>query len=217
MIDLAVHKRSWMFVVVSVVAALLCLASVPAQSASALEGASEQSTSGSGSEEPPTGPLDENTYSGPVLVATIAGDVLVVVDAGELMAVAARVRADVAAGTLDPSEGEAAQEVETFKAGGCRDWANAVASPFGYAASTNGCAVIGYPGYQRIYNWNNGSDVQICVQAKAFTSTAGQTWSSIGCQGNRDFSVSWGNTFAHTQVRGRSLSGATGASYIWWD
>ncbi|MCS5714552.1 hypothetical protein NVV95_08300 [Herbiconiux sp. CPCC 205716] len=209
-----IRARRGNLTAIGILTLVLYSALAPSSHASAAD-LEEKLQSPAASQESPSGPLDEDTYAGPVLIATTEGDVYVVVQAGELMTVAAQVRAEVAAGTLDPRE--LADETKELRAGGCRDWANAVASPFGYAASTNGCAVIGYPGYTRTYNWNNGSDVQICVQAKAFTSPGVQSWSSIGCQGNRDFAVAWGNTFAHNQVRGRSLSGATGASYIWWD
>ncbi|WP_139256736.1 hypothetical protein [Herbiconiux ginsengi] len=164
-----------------------------------------------------TGTLDPLTYEGSVIVATTAGDVLTTVHAGELPEVAASIRARVAAGTLDPTTAGEADGVQPLKSGGCHDWANAVAGAFSYAESTTGCAVIGYPGYNRVYNWSNKSGVQLCVQAKSFKSPGGMAWTAIGCQGGKDVSVSWGNTFAYTQVRGQSLSSVTGAAYIWWD
>lgn len=192
--------------------ALMVAAATPAQAESPVE------TGGSTDAVVRTdGALGPATFAGTAIVATTAGDVVVEVESGQLLPTAARIRADVAAG-WDPAaavDGTGGGD-GTVKAGGCRDWANAVASPFGYASSTAGCAVLGYPGYQRVYNWSNGSDVQMCVRAKSF-SGASQGWTSIGCQGNRDFFVPWGNTFATTQVQAKSLSGVTGAAYIWWD
>ncbi|MCS5718823.1 hypothetical protein N1027_11825 [Herbiconiux sp. CPCC 205763] len=165
----------------------------------------------------PSGTLDPLTYEGSVIVATTKGDVLTTVNAGELPEVAASIRARVADGTLDPETAGEAEGVEQLKSGGCHDWANAVAGAWSYAESTTGCAVIGYPGYDRVYNWSNKSGVQLCVQAKGFKSPGGSYWAGIGCQGGKDFYVPWGNTFAYTQVRGQALSWVTGAAYTWWD
>lgn len=161
-------------------------------------------------------PLDPATFEGGVYVATSAGEVLVDVAAGELPAKAEELRAEADAGTLLPAEINAANEAEQRR-GTCSTWQNAVAGPFGYVNSTTGCAVFGHPGYQRIYNWSNGSDVGLCVQAKGYNSAGAVTWYSLGCAGNQDWSVAWGNVLAETQVRGFSTSGATGAAYIWWD
>lgn len=162
------------------------------------------------------GSLDPDTFEGPVRIATTAGEVLIKVSAGELPSKAAAVRAEVAEGKLAPSAIKSGPDASIL-AGGCDNWQLAVAGPFGYANSTPGCAVFGYPGYERIYNWANGSNVQLCVQAKGWNGAGAETWYVLGCQGNQDWLVPWGNTLAYTQVRGKSLSGATGAGYSWWD
>jgi hypothetical protein len=191
--------------------ALLALTSAPAALASTARG-----PAGDQRQAAASGELDPAAYAGEVIVATTKGDVLIEVAAGELLDEAARIRSQVADGTLDPTNVEGVDGIEPLRAGGCRDWGSALAGAWWYQTSTNGCAVIGYPGYSRVYNWANGSDVQLCVQAKSFSGGT-MSWKSIGCQGDEDISVPWGNTFAHTQVRAQALSSFTGAAYRWWD
>lgn len=97
---------------------------------------------------------------------------------------------------------------------GCGENVRSLAGPFGYATSVQGCAVIGYPGYQREYHWYKESDVSICTHGKGFNSSNAATWYNTGCQ-DGNWLVPWGNTLAYTQMQGLSLSGATGAAYVW--
>jgi hypothetical protein len=154
------------------------------------------------------GPLDPETYSGAILVATPEGDeVPIMVESGEAPEAIARVRAQAATGTLAVSRDMSIAAVE------CGKFVNGIASPFGYATSPQGCAVAGYPGYQRQYFWRNTSDVQLCTQGKGFVNNGNlEVYQSTGCTAGA-YSVSWGNSLAYTQMKGMSLSGATGASY----
>jgi len=154
------------------------------------------------------GSLDPETYSGALLVATPEGDeVPVMVNSGEAPEVIARIRTESANGTL------AASRDMSVAAVSCGVFVNAVALPFSYSTSPQGCAVAGYPGYQREYRWNNTSDVELCTQGKGFVNNGTlEVYQSTGCTSGA-YSVSWGNSLAYTQMKGMSLSGATGAAY----
>ncbi|PZF10427.1 hypothetical protein DEI98_09240 [Curtobacterium sp. MCLR17_034] len=154
------------------------------------------------------GTLDPETYSGALLVATPEGDeVPVMVKSGEAPEAIARIRTQAVDGTLATSREMSAAAVS------CGVFVNAIASPFGYAVSPQGCAVAGYRGYQREYRWNNTSDVELCAQGKGFVNNGTtEVYQSTGCTSGA-YSVSWGNSLAYTQMKGMSLSGVTGAAY----
>ncbi len=212
------RAKGWGLVVGACAVALVGAGAIPASASTSDQGAAVTEISGV---------LDPSTFEGPVLVATPDGEVLVEVAAGELEEVAEEIRGDVAAGIITPSRNlaqgeagalaEASPNTDVGILGTCSTWQNAVASPFGYALSGTGCAVFGYEGYERQYAWRNNSDVTACLQALGFNSSGAQSWYSLGCTPTSGVNVSWGNVLAYTQVRGLSVSGATGAGYSWWD
>ncbi len=81
--------------------------------------------------------------------------------------------------------------------------------------SVQGCAVFGYPGYQREYYWENASDVTLCTKGKGFNASQAAVWHSTGCGNGDAYRVPWGNVLAYTQMQGMSSSWATGAAYLW--
>jgi hypothetical protein len=146
-----------------------------------------------------------------MIVATPSGDVAVEVKAGDAERVATEVRAAAESG-----QGQRIASPESARAA-CGIRQNAVASPFGYAESVDGCAVFGYEGYVRGYQWFNTSDVSICVDGRGYVSGV-ERWATVGCQssgGSSTNMVPWGNVLSYTKVRGLSLSGITGGSYQW--
>lgn len=165
--------------------------------------------------------LDPATYEGTLIVATPEGDVYVDVAAGE-----AALFADRTDGSLE-SLPEQAQEliasqpqarIDAARAdGGCGNWQNAVAGPGVYWESVNGCAVIGYNGYQRTYSWSNQGNMTICVQGRS----GSNAWYTLGCAGpgggHSDVAVPWGNVLNYTKVKGQSVSTVTTAAYVFWD
>lgn len=202
---------------VSLLAAVLLVAIVVTPANAANDNKTGAGSTSVQSQPLSNGPLDPKTFGGPVFIATPDGEVLVTVNEGELEAVAAEVRNGVAKGLIETSN---ATSAVMQPMGGCSDWENAVASPFGYANSNPGCAVFGYTGYWRYYQWTNTSSVQACVQNKGWSSvdSSNAIWGGMGCSGSGGSgSIHWGNVLAYTQVRGLSLSGLTGATYQWFD
>lgn len=158
------------------------------------------------------GVIDPTTFSGPLVVATDMGDIAVVVEPGEAQAFM-----DRADGRLESLSHRASRIITRFKnspspLAPCGVWLNALASPFGYAESIDGCAVVGYPGYKRQYEWSNQSDVTICAQGRGWDPSV--KWTSLGCGGGKTL-VPWGNSIAYTKVKAISTSGVTGAAYRW--
>lgn len=96
---------------------------------------------------------------------------------------------------------------------GCGETVRAVAGPGVWWNSVQGCAVIGYPGYSREYNWVNTSSGYICTNGRGYTASGVAGWYSTSCSGGAHL-VPWGNTLAYTQMRGMSLSGGIG-TYDW--
>jgi len=161
------------------------------------------------SDAAPQGALDPATFEGRLVVAVPSGhEVVVNVKAGEAPAVVKQIQSADAAGKAQ----KLGQVVAPLA--GCGENVRSLAGPFGYATSVQGCAVIGYPGYQREYHWYKESDVSICTHGKGFNSSNAATWYNTGCQ-DGNWLVPWGNTLAYTQMQGLSLSGATGAAYVW--
>ena len=171
-----------------------------------------------------TGSLDLATYAGTLDIATPNGEVIVTVKAGEGPAVTAQVRQNASNG-VPLARGVEAQQaaVTAIAAATCGSRLNEVAGVGYYAKSVQGCAVIGYPGYQREYDWFNTSDVGICALGNGYNASGTQGWYGIGCIDSGKsyyyyyyyYSVPWGNTLAYTQVEAMSMSGVTGASYQW--
>jgi hypothetical protein len=156
----------------------------------------------------PAGALDPATFEGTLVVAVPSGaEVVVNVKAGQAETVAAEIRAADSDGTLSASP-------RSPRAVGCGVQVRSVAYPTGYATSVKGCAVMGYPGYKREYKWEVTSDVNICTKGRGFASNNAATWFSTGCGGG-SYSVPWGNVLAYTQMQGLSMSGLTGATYVW--
>ena len=80
--------------------------------------------------------------------------------------------------------------------------------------SVQGCAVAGYPGYQREYSWSKTSDAGLCTKGKGFNSSNAGTWYSTACSSG-NWTVPWGNVLAYTQLQGMSTAGVVGATYDW--
>ncbi|CAN5178496.1 hypothetical protein BH09ACT6_BH09ACT6_12120 [soil metagenome] len=158
------------------------------------------------------GTLDPATYEGTMEVATPSGGVVVEVRAGEALEVAKRVREAAAMGEAD--------KYGTLLPAGvsCGDRVNSVAGPATYWDSIDGCAVFGYPGYQRGYRWFNTSSVTICASGRGYNSKGASGWYSAGClSGGASTTrmIPWGNVLAYTKMSAISISGATGGAYQW--
>ncbi|WP_290474030.1 hypothetical protein [Leifsonia sp. 71-9] len=154
------------------------------------------------------GALDPATFAGELIVAVPSGqDVVVTVEAGEAPSVIEEVQAADATGSPQ-SHGR----VEQSRAG-CGETVRSVAGMFGYTTSVQGCAVAGYPGYQRSYSWSKTSDTSVCTKGKGFNGN-NATWYSTSCSSG-SWSVPWGNVLAYTQMQGMSLAGVVGATYDW--
>lgn len=157
-------------------------------------------------------PIDPDLFSGTVIVATPQGEVVTRVSAGQLEQRILDVRAAA-------SNGDMTKYALKTKGVGCGVWVYSIASPGGYAQSIDGCAVAGYPGYVRTYNWSNASDVSVCTQGRGWNGSSA-VWRSMGCigwsgQGQSSGTVQWGNVLAYTKMSGLSASGVTGAAYRW--
>jgi hypothetical protein len=98
----------------------------------------------------------------------------------------------------------------------CTDWNRSFAGPGVYWESSDGCAVVGYPGYMRYMSWENGSDMLICTQGRGWDGSTAR-WTGMGCSygGNSDVQIPWGNSLAYTKAKGMSVSGVTSAVYVW--
>jgi hypothetical protein len=158
------------------------------------------------------GLLNPATYSGPMVVATPLGDVVVTVAAGTATQVAHRVQAAVANGK------PAALNQLISPAVSCETWLNAVAGIDAYAASVQGCGVFGYPGYKRLYEYSNNSDVDISWKGQGYSATPTRTWyATCSAEGGDGcgHSVPWGNVLGTTRVEGKSNSIVTGGAYTW--
>lgn len=161
-------------------------------------------------------PLDPTTFSGEVSIATEAGDVIVSVDSGELVDVAEDIRALVAEG-LSPIDAVSRSDFEIQALPFCQRWKNATGGRNTWVTSGDGCAVFGYDGYRRIYNWANVSSVSGCARALGFNGTSTQYYSMgcVGSGGQSSLSVPWGNVLMHTKTQGMSISVTTGMAYQW--
>lgn len=167
--------------------------------------------------------LDPETYEGVVAIATVRGDVYAYVESGELPGLAAEVRQEIAGGaTPDTLSAELTARLEDgimLRGGGtCSTWQQAVGGPGAWWTSTDGCAVFGYPGYSRWYEWRNQSDVNGCAKGRGYNNAV--IFYSLGCAGPGGGGYAylpWGNVLMITKAQGYSLSLLTGMGYIWWD
>lgn len=152
------------------------------------------------------GPLDPATFSGTMIVATVDGDVAVTVEKGEAASVANKIQADAVKGKVPPTTD--AQ---------CNAPSNSYAPPTGYSTSVQGCAVFGYRGYTRYYNWTNNTDGStICTKGNGYNSSGNQFWYSTGCKAagaSGSVVVPWGNVLAYTQMQGYAPGGS--GFYTW--
>ncbi|GAA0434552.1 hypothetical protein [Leifsonia naganoensis] len=154
------------------------------------------------------GALDPATFEGELIVAVPSGhEVIVTVEAGEAPSVIEEVQAADATGSPQ-GQGRVVQS-----RAGCGEKVRSVAGMFGYSTSVQGCAVAGYPGYQRSYSWSKTSDTSVCTKGKGFNGN-NATWFSTSCSSG-SWSVPWGNVLAYTQMQGMSLAGVVGATYDW--
>lgn len=155
------------------------------------------------------GLIDPATFEGPLVVATDTGDITVELTPGQASAFANRTDA-----RIESLSSEAQGIIEHQRVpDACGVWINAVAGPNVWWDSVDGCAVVGYPGYVRPYEWANATSITACVRARGWN--PGEVWISIGCGGGGSASIPWGNSLAYTKVSGMSLSGVTGAAYRW--
>lgn len=167
--------------------------------------------------------LDPDTFEGPVLVGTAEGEVFTTVAAGELRERAAVIRADVAEGRMTVDDYNRSTDA-VIAAAGCQDWQMAVGGPGVYWTSTPGCALFGYPGMIRSYQWANNSNGYGCANALGFSGPDANnaytpTFWGIGCVGGGSVgsgSVVWGNVLAYTKTQGMSIS-LPSMKYNWYD
>ena len=156
--------------------------------------------------------LDPATFSGAMEVATPYGNYLVDVEPGDAARVAEKVREAAATGDAEAFGPPLAPGLS------CGDRINSVAGPGTYWDSVNGCAVFGYPGYQRGYRWYNTSSVTICASGRGYNSKGAAGWYTAGClSGGASTTrmVPWGNVLSYTKMSALSVSTVTGASYQW--
>lgn len=202
-----VRTRKFALGVAVVAAAISTLAIAPAANATPAPAAATQAVTADVA--PPAVALDPSTFSGPLVIAVPSGhEVVVNVKAGDAPKVIADVQAADRAGKTQ-TLGKVMASMS-----GCGETVHSVAGPGTWWTSVQGCAVAGYNGYNRQYHWENGSDVELCTNGRGYNSSHAAAWYSTGCSGG-DYSVPWGNVLAYTQMQGFSLSGVTGAAYLW--
>ena len=173
------------------------------------------------------GPLDPSTYEGNLIVATDQGDIVVSVEPGEaslfldradgklnsLSPKAARIVEESGVSVLDAEAG-VLSEGDIGILAECGIWMNSVAGPGVYWTSAYGCAVAGYNGYQRGYNWSTGGTYLICAQGRGWN--PGATWYGAGCSSTGGSAlVPWGNTLAYTKMRANAIVAIFPIGYSW--